>query len=245
MDTDNFNDDRANDGRMLPLDTGMLNRESWKIFQIMAEFVEGYERLAQIRPSVSIFGSARSAPEHPYYALGEQIGRALSDAGFSVVTGGGPGLMEAANKGAYAGKSPSIGLNIQLKHEQHANRYQDLSLTFKHFFTRKVMFVKYASAYVVLPGGFGTLDELAEILTLVQTGKTRPIPILMVGSEFWCGFIDWLRDHLSHEEMIDPKDVDFMKVVDKPEEVVAAIFEHYGDRGFEPSAEEQETLLEL
>ncbi|HET8551310.1 MAG TPA: TIGR00730 family Rossman fold protein [Gammaproteobacteria bacterium] len=248
MDTDNFDNrgnDRANDPRMLPLETGMLNRESWKIFQIMAEFVEGYERLARIRPSVSIFGSARTAPEHPYYDLAEKIGRALSDAGFSVVTGGGPGLMEAANKGAYAGKSPSIGLNIQLKHEQRANPYQDLSLTFKHFFVRKVMFVKYASAYVVMPGGFGTLDELAEILTLVQTGKTRPIPILMVGSAFWCDFIDWMRDHLGHEEMIDPNDVDFMKVVDKPEEVVAAIFEHYGDRGFEPSAEEQETLLEL
>jgi uncharacterized protein (TIGR00730 family) len=244
MDNDNFRDTRR-DARMLPLDKGMLNRESWKIFQIMAEFVEGYERLARIRPSISTFGSARIAPEHPYYGLAEKIGRTLSDAGFSVVTGGGPGLMEAVNKGAYAGKSPSIGLNIQLKHEQAANPYQDLSLTFKHFFTRKVMFVKYASAYVVLPGGFGTLDELAEILTLVQTGKTRTIPILMVGSEFWCGFIDWLRDHLSSEEMIDPKDVEYMKVVEEPSEIVDAIFEHYGDRGFEPSAEEQETLLEL
>jgi uncharacterized protein (TIGR00730 family) len=244
MDNDNFRD-TSNDARMLPLDTGMLNRESWKIFQIMAEFVEGYERLARIRPSISIFGSARIAPEHPYYGLAEKIGRTLSDAGFSVVTGGGPGLMEAVNKGAYADKSPSIGLNIQLKHEQAANPYQDLSLTFKHFFTRKVMFVKYASAYVVLPGGFGTLDELAEILTLVQTGKTRTIPILMVGSEFWCGFIDWLRDHLSAEEMIDPQDVEYMKVVDEPAEIVDAIFEHYGDRGFEPSAEERETLLEL
>jgi uncharacterized protein (TIGR00730 family) len=244
MDEDNFND-RFNDPRNVSLDTGMLNRESWKIFQIMAEFVEGYERLARIRPSVSIFGSARMAPRHPYYALAEKIGHALSEAGFSVVTGGGPGLMEAANKGAYAGKSPSIGLNIKLKHEQHANPYQNLSLTFKHFFTRKVMFVKYASAYVVLPGGFGTLDELAEILTLVQTGKTRPIPILMVGSAFWSDFLDWLRDHLGVQEMIDPKDVDFMKVVDEPEEVVEAIFEHYGDRGFEPSDAEQETLLEL
>lgn len=244
MDIDSFND-RFNDPRMQPLSAGLLNRESWKIFRIMAEFVEGYESLARIRPSVSIFGSARTAPEHPYYGLAEKIGRALSDAGFSVVTGGGPGLMEAASKGAYEGKSPSIGLNIKLKHEQEANPYQNLSLTFKHFFARKVMFVKYASAYVVLPGGFGTLDELAEILTLVQTATIRPIPILMVGSSFWCGFIDWLREHLSGEEMIDPKDVDFMKVVDEPEEVVDAIFEHYGDRGFEPSAEEQGTLLEL
>lgn len=226
-------------------DKSLLNRESWKIFQIMAEFVEGFERLVAIKPSVSIFGSARMGPEHPYYALAEKIGRALSDAGFSVVTGGGPGLMEAANKGAFAGKSPSIGLNIQLPHEQRGNAYQNLSLTFRHFFTRKVMFVKYASAYVVLPGGFGTLDELAEILTLVQTGKTRPIPILMVGSTFWCGLIDWMREHLGHENMIAPEDIDVMKIVDEPEEVVAAIFDHYGDRGFEPSAEEQEIMLEL
>ncbi|HET7675565.1 MAG TPA: TIGR00730 family Rossman fold protein, partial [Gammaproteobacteria bacterium] len=155
-----MNREKFSDTRMALYDKSLLNRESWKIFQIMAEFVEGFERLVTIKPSVSIFGSARMGPEHPYYQLAEKIGRALSDAGFSVVTGGGPGLMEAANKGAFAGKSPSIGLNIQLPHEQRGNRYQNLSLTFKHFFTRKVMFVKYASAYVVLPGGFGTLDEL-------------------------------------------------------------------------------------
>lgn len=240
-----MNRDSFNDPRIMPIDKSLLNRESWKIFQIMAEFVEGFERLVNVKPSVSIFGSARVAPAHPYYERAERIGRVLSDAGFSVVTGGGPGLMEAVNKGAYAGKSPSIGLNIRLPHEQQTNRYQDVSLTFKHFFTRKVMFVKYASAYVVLPGGFGTLDELAEILTLVQTGKTRPIPILMVGSQFWGGLIDWLRDHLSSEEMIAPEDVDFMKIVDEPEEVVEAIFDHYGDRGFEPSAEEREVMLEL
>ncbi|MFA5531551.1 MAG: LOG family protein, partial [Thiohalomonadaceae bacterium] len=146
---------------MTPIDDSMLTRESWKIFQIMAEFVEGFERLARIRPSVSIFGSARMKPDHPYYQLTEAIARQLSDAGFSVVSGGGPGIMEAANKGAYAGKSPSVGLNIQLPHEQSGNPYQDISLSFRHFFARKVMFVKYATAYVVLPGGFGTLDELA------------------------------------------------------------------------------------
>ena len=223
----------------------IMTRESWKIFQIMAEFVEGFERLAQIKPSVSVFGSARTPPDHPYYRLAEEIARALSDAGFSVVSGGGPGIMEAANKGAYAGKSPSIGLNIQLPHEQVGNPYQDITLNFRHFFSRKVMFVKYASAYVVLPGGFGTLDELAEILTLVQTGKTRRIPIILVHRPFWQGLIEWFRDALVAEGTINESDLDLYKVLDKPEEVVEAIFDHYEHRGFEPSAREKEILLEL
>jgi hypothetical protein len=230
---------------MTPVDDTLLTRESWKIFQILAEFVEGFERLARIRPSVSIFGSARIKPEHPYYQLTEQIARSLSDAGFSVVSGGGPGIMEAANKGAYAGKSPSIGLNIQLPHEQAGNPYQDISLTFRHFFARKVMFVKYAAAYVVIPGGFGTLDEMAEILTLVQTGKTRRIPIILVNTEFWNGLIDWMRAKLVGEGMIDEADLELFQVLDKPEEVVDAIFRHYEQRGFEPSAEEREILLDL
>jgi uncharacterized protein (TIGR00730 family) len=221
------------------------SRESWKIFRMMAEFVEGFEQLASIRPSVSVFGSARSSPGQPYYELAERIGRALSDAGFTVVTGGGPGLMEAANKGAWTGKSPSIGLNIQLPHEQQTNRYQDISLKFRHFYTRKVMFVKYASAYVVLPGGFGTLDELGEILTLIQTGKTLPIPILLVGSSFWQGLVDWLSSHMLAENMIVSQDLKLFRLVDEPDEVVNAIFGYYGSRGFEPSAEERETLLEL
>lgn len=228
-----------------PADDKTLSRETWKIFQYMAEFVEGFERLAPIKPSVSIFGSARTRPEHPYYALAESIGRTLSDAGFSVVTGGGPGIMEAANKGAYAGKSPSIGLNIQLAHEQNANPYQDIPLSFRHFFTRKVMFVKYASAYVVMPGGFGTLDELAEILTLVQTGKSRAIPIILVGSVFWSGFVAWIQNRLLGEEMIDAADLRLFRIVDTPEEVVKAIFEHYGPRSFELSAEEHELMLDL
>ncbi|WP_303908775.1 TIGR00730 family Rossman fold protein [Thiohalomonas denitrificans] len=230
---------------MTPIDDAMLTRESWKIFQIMAEFVEGFEKLARIRPSVSIFGSARTSPDHPYYKLTEEIARALSDAGFSVVSGGGPGIMEAANKGAHAGKSPSIGLNIQLPHEQSGNSYQDISLTFRHFFARKVMFVKYASAYVVLPGGFGTLDELAEILTLVQTGKTRRIPIILVHSPFWNGLVDWLQEILVTEKTIAAEDMDLFQVIDEPREVVEAIFSHYETRGFEPSAEEQEILLDL
>ncbi len=230
---------------MSPINDAQLTRESWKIFQIMAEFVEGFERLARIKPSVSIFGSARTAPEQPSYLQAENIARLLSDAGFSVVSGGGPGIMEAANKGAYAGKSPSIGLNIMLPHEQSDNPYQDIPLHFRHFFSRKVMFVKYASAYVVLPGGFGTLDELAEILTLVQTGKTRRIPVILVDSKFWGGLIDWFSNSLVKEGTINKEDLELFKVLDEPQDVVDAIFEHYGSRGFEPSAEEQEILLEL
>ncbi|MDT8404823.1 TIGR00730 family Rossman fold protein [Sulfuriflexus sp.] len=230
---------------MSPINDAQLTRESWKIFQIMAEFVEGFERLARIKPSVSIFGSARTATDHPSYQQAEEIAHLLSDAGFSVISGGGPGIMEAANKGAYAGKSPSIGLNIMLPHEQTDNAYQDIPLHFRHFFSRKVMFVKYASAYVVLPGGFGTLDELAEILTLVQTGKTRRIPVILVDSSFWRGLIDWFANTLVAEGTIDKADLQLFKILDKPQEVVDAIFEHYGSRGFEPSAEEQEILLEL
>jgi uncharacterized protein (TIGR00730 family) len=222
-----------------------LTRESWKIFQIMAEFVEGFERLAQIKPSVSIFGSARTPEDHPYYQLAEDIALALSESGFSVVSGGGPGIMAAANKGAFAGPSPSIGLNIMLPHEQMGNPYQNIELNFRHFFSRKVMFVKYASAYVVLPGGFGTLDELAEILTLVQTGKTRRIPIILVHRPFWNGLIDWFRQTLVEEGTIDAEDLDLFKVLDKPQEVVDAIFDHYDKRGFEPSPSEQEILAEL
>ncbi len=236
---------KLNHPSLAPVNDTVLTRESWKIFQIMAEFVEGFERLAQIKPSVSIFGSARTPEDHPYYRLTVDIARALSDSGFSVVSGGGPGIMEAANKGAYEGKSPSIGLNIQLPHEQSGNPYQDISLSFRHFFSRKVMFVKYASAYVVMPGGFGTLDELAEILTLVQTGKTRRIPIILVHAPFWEGLLAWFRHSLVEEKMIDPTDMDLIQVLNTPKEVVDAIFAHYEDRGFEPSKEELEVMLEL
>ncbi len=220
-------------------------RESWRIFGIMAEFVEATERLAAIRPAVSIFGSARIPPGSPYYELTETIARKLSDSGFSVISGGGPGIMEAANKGAFDGKSPSIGLNIQLPHEQHANAYQDISQTFRHFFARKYMFVKLASAYVVMPGGFGTLDELLEALTLIQTGKSRQIPIILVHEPFWRGMIDWFRDRLVEEGMISPEDLDLIQVLDRPDDIVEAIFKHYETRGFSPSAVEREMLLNL
>ncbi len=230
---------------MNPINDSMLSRESWKIFQIMAEFVEGFERMARVKPSISIFGSARTSPEHTYYKLTVDIARELSDAGFSVVSGGGPGIMEAANKGAFEGKSPSIGLNIQLPHEQSGNPYQDISLSFKHFFSRKVMFVKYASAYVVMPGGFGTLDELAEILTLVQTKKTRRIPIILVHRPFWEGLLNWLATTLVDEKVINKEDLDLIQIIDEPKQIANAIFEHYEAYGFEPSAEEAEVLLEL
>jgi uncharacterized protein (TIGR00730 family) len=215
------------------------------VFEIMAEFVEATERLNAIHPAVSIFGSARTAPEHPYYLLTENIGRLLSDAGFTVISGGGPGLMEAANKGAYFGKSPSVGLNIQLPHEQGINLYQDISQTFQHFFARKVMFVKFAVAYVVMPGGFGTLDELMEALTLVQTGKTRRIPIILVHEPYWRGLLDWMRSTLVLEKMIDPSDLDLVQVIDEPKRVVEAIFQHYEQRGFDPSPTELEIQLNL
>ena len=224
---------------------GVFARESWKVFQIMAEFVEGFERLAPVWPSVSIFGSARTPETSPDYEKAEEIARLLSDSGFSVVSGGGPGIMEAANKGAFAGGAPSVGLNIQLPHEQAANAYQDISLNFRHFFSRKVMFVKYASAYVVLPGGFGTLDELAEILTLVQTGKTRKIPIILVNGAFWRGLLDWFRDTLCEAGTIAPEDLDLVHICEDPQGVLDAIFAHYETRGFTPSTEEQEILLEL
>ncbi|MBU3903380.1 MAG: TIGR00730 family Rossman fold protein [Gammaproteobacteria bacterium] len=223
----------------------MQSKESWRVFGIMSEFVSATERLNNIHPAVSIFGSARTPHEHPYYQLTEEISRLLSDAGFSVISGGGPGIMEAANKGAFYGKSPSVGLNIQLPHEQHNNPYQNISQTFHHFFTRKVMFVKFASAYVVMPGGFGTLDELMEALTLVQTGKTRRMPIILVGSKFWGGLVEWFRTTLLEEKVIGPGDLDLVQVIDEPEQVVAAIFKHYETRGFEPSPAEREMQLNL
>jgi len=221
------------------------SKEAWRVFGIMSEFVAATDRLNIIQPAVSIFGSARTKPDHPYYKKTEEIARLLSDAGFSVISGGGPGIMEAANKGAFYGKSPSVGLNIQLPHEQHNNPYQNISQTFKHFFARKVMFVKFASAYVVMPGGFGTLDELMEALTLVQTGKTRRIPIILVCSDYWRGMVDWIRQTLLIEGMIDPLDMDLIQVTDDPETVVSAIFKHYETRGFELSEAEREMQLNL
>ncbi|MBI5437748.1 MAG: TIGR00730 family Rossman fold protein [Nitrosomonadales bacterium] len=221
------------------------SKEAWRVFGIMSEFVSATDRLNRIHPAVTVFGSARTRPDQPYYKLTEEISRLLSDAGFSVISGGGPGIMEAANKGAFYGKSPSVGLNIQLPHEQTSNLYQNISQTFQHFFARKVMFVKFASAYVVMPGGFGTLDELMEALTLVQTGKTRKMPIVLVGSKFWGGMIEWFRTTLLEEKVISPDDMNLIQLIDEPEAVVSAIFKHYETRGFEPSEAERERQLYL
>ncbi len=221
------------------------NHESWHAFEIMAEFVSATEKLKEITPAVSIFGSARTKPDHPYFALTEEIARQLSDAGFSVISGGGPGIMEAANKGAFAGIGPSVGLNIELPFEQGGNAYQDIDLTFKYFFMRKVMFVKYASAYVVMPGGFGTLDELMEAITLVQTGKSRKIPIILVGKAFWSGLLEWLENVLVTEGMAGMNDLALIQLIDEPKDIVEAIFKHYEDTGFELTPAERKIQLYL
>src|SRR5512139_129786 len=220
-------------------------QEAWRVLGIMAEFAAATERMRGIRPAVSMFGSARISAGPPWFEKTERIARLLSDAGFSVISGGGPGLMEAANRGAYAGKSPAIGLNILLPHETSGNEYQDVSVNFRYFFARKMMFVRFASAYVVLPGGFGTLDELSECLTLVQTGKSRRIPIILVGRAFWQGLIDWARASLVGEGMIGEQDLDLMQIIEEPADIVEAIFNFYESRGFHPTREERAKMLNL
>jgi uncharacterized protein (TIGR00730 family) len=231
--------------KLAALDHEISAREAWRVFGIMAEFVAATERLANIHPAVSMFGSARIKRDSPYYRLAEETARLLSDAGFAVVSGGGPGVMEATNKGAFHGKGLAVGLNVNLPREQVSNRYQDISLTFNHFFTRKVMFAKFATAYVVLPGGFGTMDELFEALTLVQTGKTRRMPILLMHEPYWRGLLGWFRERLAAESMIDPADLDLVQVHNEPQGVVDAIFAFYERRGFEPSPAEREVMLNL
>jgi uncharacterized protein (TIGR00730 family) len=220
-------------------------QEAWRVMGIMAEFAIATERLRGIRPAVSMFGSARIQPGHAYYEKTRQIARLLSDAGFSVISGGGPGLMHAANEGAQAGSSPAIGLNILLPFEQTGNDHQDISVDFRYFFARKMMFVRFASAYVILPGGFGTLDELGEVLTLVQTGKSRKIPVILVGGDFWRGLLAWMEDKLVGEGMISPADMQLMQVIEEPEAIVDAIFKFYENRGFVPTREEREKMLNL
>ncbi len=225
--------------------TSLKARESWHIFGIISEFVEATERLAEVRPAVSIFGSARIRPGHRWYDTTVDLSRRLSDAGFAVISGGGPGIMEAANRGAFAGKSVSIGLNIQLPMEQSGNGYQDISLTFRHFFARKVTFAKYATAFVALPGGFGTLDELYEMLTMVQTRMGRRIPIILMDSAFWKGLLDWMREQLVANGLISDGDIGLIQTIDDPAQVVEAIFDFYQTRGFVPTADERERMLYL
>lgn len=222
-----------------------IAREAWRMLGIMSEFVDATERLANIRPAVSIFGSARVPRGHPYYALSEKTARLLSDSGFAVLSGGGPGLMEAVNKGAYEGRSQAVGLNIELPREQFGNAYQDVSLSFRHFFARKTTFIRFSCAYVVMPGGFGTLDELTEALTIIQTGKGMRFPVILVCEPFWRGLLAWFEDKLLGEQMIAAGDVKLMHVVNEAEEVVDVIFEHYRNRSFAPSPSERQSFLQL
>ena len=204
--------------------------DSWQIFKIMAEFVEGFEKMASIGPCVSVFGSARTEVENPYYALAEDIAYKLTQSGYGVITGGGPGIMEAANKGAMRGDGVSVGLNIQLPFVQGANPYidPDKLITFKHFFVRKVMFQKYAQGFIVLPGGFGTFDEFFESITLIQTGKIGRFPIVLVGSHFWQGLISWIEKVVQQEQRnISPEDIDLFTVVDTAQEAVDVINKFY------------------
>ena len=211
--------------------------DSWAIFKIMAEFVEGFERLSKIGPCVSIFGSARTKPDHKYYILAENIAFELTQSGYGVVTGGGPGIMEAGNKGAARGKGTSVGLNIELPFEQNDNPYidSDKSLDFDYFFVRKVMFVKYSQGFVVMPGGFGTMDELFEAMTLIQTKKIGKFPIVLVGRKFWSGLIDWVKTTLIDEGNISPKDLDLISIVDTEAEVLEVIDTFYKKYSLSPN----------
>lgn len=207
--------------------TAKKARASWQMFTIMAEFVEATEYLSEIRPAISLYGSARLKPGTKYYKLATKIARILSDEGFAIISGGGPGIMEAANRGAHGGMAPSVGLNIELPHEQHGNRFQDIALRFRHFFTRKVTFVKNSDAFIVMPGGWGTMDELFEVLTLVQTKKSRRVPIILVGASFWAGLLDWFRDQLLSMKLIGEHDMDLIQVIDEPEAIRDAVMAFY------------------
>lgn len=214
------------------------SKDSWQIFKIMAEFVEGFETLARIGPCVSIFGSARTEPHHPYYQLAEDIAYQLSLNGFGIITGGGPGIMEAANKGARLANGKSVGLNIDLPFEQHANPYIDMDkfINFDYFFVRKLMFTKYAQGFVVLPGGFGTMDELFEALTLIQTGKVAKFPIVLVGIEYWSGLMDWIKaTMLSSNGNINETDLDLMSLVNTSQEAVKHITDFYSKYSIKPN----------
>jgi len=197
--------------------------ESWRLFKIMGEFVEGVDNLHDVGPAVTIFGSARTKPDDPVYKKAEKIAALFVKNNFAVITGGGGGVMEAANKGAAEAGGTSVGLNIVLPFEQEPNKYSNISLDFNYFFIRKVMFVKYAFAYIIMPGGFGTLDELFESVTLVQTRRIKPFPIILVDSDYWSGLKEWITSRLLKERRISPQDIDILQVMDEPEEIVKTV----------------------
>lgn len=213
--------------------------EAWRIFRIQAELIDGIESLHHLGPAVSFFGSARLGPESPYYDAAQQSAAALSEAGFSVISGGGPGIMEAANKGALAKGANSVGLNIELPMEQVPNSYQDISLNFRYFFVRKLMFVKYSLAYVVFPGGYGTLDEFFEALTLIQTGKIRHFPVVLFGSTFWRGLENWLKNTVLELNCIDADSMQMFYTVDQVDEILPIIQHHYDELGAHPEHEQR------
>jgi uncharacterized protein (TIGR00730 family) len=201
---------------------GETGGDSWRIFRIMSEFVEGFEVMGGVGDAVSIYGSARTRPDHPLYREAEETGRLLAKAGLAVITGGGPGIMEAGNKGAFEAGGTSVGLNITLPQEQEGNRYQTISLDFHYFYARKVMFTKYSSAFIYFPGGYGTMDELFEMLTLIQTLKVESMPVVLYGSKYWGGLVNWLRDCL-RPHYVDPEDLDIFKFADSPKEAVRIV----------------------
>ncbi len=205
----------------------LAKEESWRLFRIMGELVEGFDTLSGCQPAVTIYGSARITPEHEMYKQTEEIAQRLGEMGFSIITGGGPGVMEAANKGAFKAGVPSIGLNIELPEEQVCNSYTTKSMTFHHFFARKVMLVKYATAFVILPGGMGTLDEMTEVLTLMQTHKIRPFPVILYSSKYWAGFMEWLRTSALTGGYISESDFNLVRICDAPEDVVEIVREWY------------------
>jgi len=233
-----MNDDRKIKEKFQPKTWNEIKtNDSWAIFKIMAEFVEGYEKLSKIGPSVSIFGSARTKPEDPYYKLAEEVAYKLTQNGYGVITGGGPGIMEAGNKGARRGKGTSVGLNIELPFEQHDNPWidNDKNLEFDYFFVRKVMFVKYSQGFIVMPGGFGTLDELFEAITLIQTNKIGRFPIVLVGSKFWGGLMDWIKNTLLEEGNISEKDLKLFRVVDTADEAIEHLNKFYSKYQLKPN----------
>jgi uncharacterized protein (TIGR00730 family) len=201
----------------------LSKEESWRIFRIMAEFVDAIETLSEVKNAVSIFGSARTKPDDPYYRKAETLARLLAERGFGVITGGGPGIMEAANKGAAGAGGQSVGMNIQLPFEQTPNSFANISIDYKYFFIRKVMFVKYAMAYVIMPGGFGTMDELFEALTLIQTKRIKPFPVILMGSEYWKGLVDWLKTTMLRDSKVSPDDLEIFQIIDEPADIVKHI----------------------
>ncbi len=221
----------------LKQELGASQEDLWRVFRIMAEFVEGFETMGKIKPSIAVFGLARTKSSNKYYKLTVKVTKELSKKGFGIITGGGPGIMEAANRGAKEVNGSSTGVNIELPHEQFANQYidQDKLLNFRYFFVRKVMFFKYAQGYIIMPGGFGTIDEFFEVLTLIQTGKTEKVPIVVMGKEYWQPLMSWLKKYMLHFKLIEDFDMDLFKLTDDPKEAAQIIYDFHKDKKITPN----------